>query len=292
MNVVTYPPGASQTQARIVIDGVRGAIFEYTAGGPAGALASSWASVADTDPYGNPYPAGFNAGPGSAFSGTNWLANSTGLFFYSPVESAGNLAISISPNGGTGPFGETINAGVTTLRPGTTGYARLINQLVELEDSAGGLWDLSAIVILSTSYLSVEFAGTPACFISQNGVISARQPGTPNPETWHSMTLNAGFAAGGTTPQYRLMPDGTVRLRGAVNLTATEPASTIFFALPTGYIPSTGQDWVTHNTLSGYIPATGSLPSSVAVDTSGHLKIFVSGVSGNFVVLDGIVITL
>lgn len=49
------------------------------------------------------------------FMGTNFIVNSTGLFFYSPSEAPGNLVLSISPNGGTGPFGETIKAGIVTL---------------------------------------------------------------------------------------------------------------------------------------------------------------------------------
>lgn len=62
LNVITVPPGATITSPRIVIDGVRGAIFVYTSGGPSGALIGSWAGTAGTDPYGNPYPAGLNVG--------------------------------------------------------------------------------------------------------------------------------------------------------------------------------------------------------------------------------------
>jgi hypothetical protein len=96
LSTVTYPPGATDTQARIVIDGVRGAIFEYANGGPVGALVSSWASTAGTDPYGNPYPAGFNAGSGSSFSGTNYVINSSGIFFYTGTPALNNLYLSIS----------------------------------------------------------------------------------------------------------------------------------------------------------------------------------------------------
>jgi hypothetical protein len=55
-NVLTIPPGAGLSQ-RIVVDGVRGAIFEYDADNN---FVGSWASTAGTDPYGNPYPAGFD----------------------------------------------------------------------------------------------------------------------------------------------------------------------------------------------------------------------------------------
>lgn len=65
LNVLTIPPGASITSPRIVLDGVRGAVFVYTSGGPSGSLIGSWAGQAGTDPYGNPYPAGLNVGSNS-----------------------------------------------------------------------------------------------------------------------------------------------------------------------------------------------------------------------------------
>jgi len=49
------------------------------------------------------------------FFGTDFIINSTGLFFYFPTEALGNLVLSISPNGGTGPFGETIRAGTVVV---------------------------------------------------------------------------------------------------------------------------------------------------------------------------------
>lgn len=74
LNVMTLPPGATDTQARLVLDGVRGAIFIYTSGGPAGALVGSWAAVAGTDPYGNTYPAGFSVAEGQLQTVTYTLA--------------------------------------------------------------------------------------------------------------------------------------------------------------------------------------------------------------------------
>ena len=111
LNVITIPPGAQPNQARIVIDGVRGAIFEYVAGG---ALASSWAATAGTDPYGNAYPAGFSAGSGSVFAGTNFVLNTNGLFFYTGTPALGNLSISIAPAAGTDSHGNVYVAGLTT----------------------------------------------------------------------------------------------------------------------------------------------------------------------------------
>jgi hypothetical protein len=49
------------------------------------------------------------------FFGINYLINSTGMFFYNPTEALGNLVLSISPAGGTGPFGEAIRAGINVI---------------------------------------------------------------------------------------------------------------------------------------------------------------------------------
>lgn len=129
INVITIPPGALPTQARIVMDGVRGAIFEYVNGGPLGALASSWASTAGTDPYGNVYPAGFSAGGGSSFTGTNFVINSTGAFFYSGTPALGNIIASITATAGVDPHGNVYLAGVTSYAQLAKTYAVGLNSL-------------------------------------------------------------------------------------------------------------------------------------------------------------------
>lgn len=95
--VVTFPPGATKTQARIVIDGVRGAIFVYKAGGPAGALIGSWAGSAGTDPYGNAYPQGINVNLG-VIQGVQIISGGIGaeILVYSSTPAANNLILSVS----------------------------------------------------------------------------------------------------------------------------------------------------------------------------------------------------
>jgi hypothetical protein len=63
LTVMTIPPGATAVQERMVIDGIRGAIFVYANGGPVGALVISIASQPGTDPYGNVYPFGIALSP-------------------------------------------------------------------------------------------------------------------------------------------------------------------------------------------------------------------------------------
>lgn len=120
--VVTYPPGALSTQARIVIDGVRGAIFVYSNGGPLGALIGSWASTAGTDPYGNVYPQGLSVTLG-AITGTNLIIKNSfgatilyisqaqdGMFVYADTGSATQGALIASATGKAGST-DPVNGG-------------------------------------------------------------------------------------------------------------------------------------------------------------------------------------
>jgi hypothetical protein len=116
LNVVTIPPGATINSPRVVIDGLRGAIFVYKSGAPLGSLIGSWAGTAGTDPYGNIYPQGLDVAAGAitgvVFSGTNFIINSDGIFFYSGTPALGNLIFSWAVNAGTDSFGNNYPAGL------------------------------------------------------------------------------------------------------------------------------------------------------------------------------------
>lgn len=118
LNVMTMPPGATKTQARMVFDGIRGAIFLYSNGGPTGALVGSWAISAGTDPYGNPYPQGFNVAVG-ALSAGDLVINAAGEFLYSAAPAAGNLIYSNTNTTGTDPFGNNYLAGLSNYNNST-----------------------------------------------------------------------------------------------------------------------------------------------------------------------------
>jgi hypothetical protein len=113
---MTLPPGATKVQARLVFDGVRGAIFEYTNGGPVGALVSSWARSAGTDPYGNAYAAGLTISVGSII-GTDFIVENAngGVFVYSGTPALGNPPVAWMANTTTDPYGNSL--------PSTTGVA-------------------------------------------------------------------------------------------------------------------------------------------------------------------------
>jgi len=123
LNVLTLPSGATTSQARLVFDGVRGAIFIYATGG---ALVGSIANTAGTDPYNNSYPAGFStnndAGAYSTWDGAeldfyyynseDLALNPAGLFIYYPTKAEGNLVISLAAEAGTDSLGNAYPQGL------------------------------------------------------------------------------------------------------------------------------------------------------------------------------------
>ena len=113
LSVVTYPVGAGLTQ-RLVVDGPRGAIFEYDASNN---LVGSWAASAGTDPYGHAYLAGFSIT--GTYTGSNFVINSSGAFFYSGAPALGNLIASIAPLAGTDSHGNVYVQGLASYSPGS-----------------------------------------------------------------------------------------------------------------------------------------------------------------------------
>lgn len=113
LNVITVPPGAQPGVERIVIDGFRGAIFEYANGAGLGIsqadnpLVGSWASSAGTDPYGNSYPAGLSITGGGSIVGLL-------LFLYSASPALGDLIVSAAPTSGTDSKGNAYLPGVVS----------------------------------------------------------------------------------------------------------------------------------------------------------------------------------
>lgn len=104
--IVTAPPGQYA------------GIFVYSPTPGPGNLIGSWAAQAGTDPYGNAYPQGLNVAvgtiTGTTFKGTNFIINSSGLFFYSGTPALGNLIAVIAPASGVDSFGNAYSAGITS----------------------------------------------------------------------------------------------------------------------------------------------------------------------------------
>lgn len=118
LNTVTYPPGAGITDPRIVIDGVRGALFVYASGGT---LIGSWAISAGTDPYGNSYPQGLSVSVGA-------IEGSSFLVYQNNTPAANALLFSISGSSFTDAYGNDILPGfVSYYYTSGTGIALQVN---------------------------------------------------------------------------------------------------------------------------------------------------------------------
>lgn len=133
LNVITVPPGAGLGQ-RIVIDGTRGAIFEYDASNN---LVGSWASKAGTDPYGHVYPSGLQIQ--GVIEGTAFILNSSGFFLYSSTPGAGNLIGAWTSSSGVDQFGNSYPGGFFMGGSGVSGaYFRVDqNGVLYLFNAAG-----------------------------------------------------------------------------------------------------------------------------------------------------------
>jgi hypothetical protein len=292
LNTITLPPGATNTQARLVLDGVRGAIFLYQNGGPVGALILSIARSAGTDPYGNTYPAGISTSVGSIsgatiigstiessslapgvkidssgdiivynshgaivyylspshdgffvyadtgsatqgaligswagksgtdpvnatsypqgiyitqgeITGTDYIINSSGAFFYNGTPTTGNLAISITTSIGTDGFSNAYDAGVTVYPANALGAGYGVNYAGEY--SAGGMNGGGA-----------------------SGTVQVQSGATTASDSPSSIILQSKSASGGSTPA--IVVDGVVQLLPQTSTPSAPPLGGGFYS--------------------------------------------------------------
>jgi hypothetical protein len=118
-------------------------IFIYSGTPATGNLIGSWAGAAGNDGLpggGNNYPQGFNiskgAISGTTITGTGFIINSAGAFFYSAAPALGNLVASSASSAGTDSFGNVYYSGESSYNPsgGATAF--------EVTQSAAGLISL------------------------------------------------------------------------------------------------------------------------------------------------------
>jgi hypothetical protein len=119
-------------------------LFLYSPGGGLGNLIVSLATAAGIDSYGNAYPKGLNVTTGTisgtTFSGTNFIINSAGAFFYSGAPALNNLIASVATASGTDAFGNSYVAGQAEyVQPGD-GNTYVLNQGVVPGSAVPGLW--------------------------------------------------------------------------------------------------------------------------------------------------------
>ena len=202
--------------------------FFYTGTPAHGNLQASIASTAGTDPFTNPYGAGFNLyGPG----GTLQLINNSSApaVIWTP---AGAAHVTTQPQ----VWSQVQDAGLAS---------EFMFMLLEsgkesgLDDAALQLFSEAADGSIAARAI-LEFGGAIALTVTKMQIT----PGVPIvADSWHVPTsLSNGWVnqGGGNVPfKYRLTPTNEVEVIGVVN--GASASSSTFFTLPSGYVPATQQ---------------------------------------------------
>ena len=163
-------------------------LFGYSPTVGAGNLIFSLAAKAGTDPYGNAYPQGLSttlgAISGTTFTGSDFIINDSGSFFYSGTPAVNNLIASIAGARGTDPFGNTYYEGVCSYTPsGSGGIASLISQL-----------DQGNVLIGSNAEFS---GGQPAIFSHlEDGEDNLQGSGAGGGDVFPSLTFASQYVSG------------------------------------------------------------------------------------------------
>lgn len=197
--------------------------FFYSASPAAGNLIASITSGAGSDPFGNPYLAGFNLyAPGDATA--------------SLVNNGNAVALQFRPPG----MAHLTDLAQVFSFPGRAGLADEYMWLVLTGGKVNGLSDAAMQLVSEHADGSVpaqiifEFGGIIATTLTASGFSS---------DTWHAATLVNSWAGSGGAGGlfYQLTPDGQVRVIGdIINTTAT--GNSTCFTLPVGYRPGTSQN--------------------------------------------------
>jgi hypothetical protein len=177
-------------------------------------------------------------------------AAGNGLFAYSAAPALGDLIASISAVPTTDPEGNNVGAGILSMVPNGSGgwanFSALSGGVVQIGTSSEvGLLELQGAQDIG--YTNVN-SGESLLVLGRAqggvqlllGVFVGTDPSNGNPETWHNITLDAGWSVGTSAPQYRMTAEGDVELRGV----ATHASFTAVTALnssnplPVAYRPA------------------------------------------------------
>ena len=265
---VGIQPGSTGTVLAqfVILFGPGPAIFVYNGTPGLGTLVGSWAAVAGTDRFGNPYLKDFTVyGSNGSYINVN---DSGGI--------GGNTAILFHP-GGTSHvteqpqvYGASNNTGLANefefLNLVSGAAASLDDAQLQLlseraDASVGAVFNfLIGGTLLSQLFKTVWNIGVPiSCTLG-----TAANPTIIVTDSWHAITLDANWSTlgGQPAPAYRLLPDGTVELIGAIQFNANIANTNINggVPLPAQYRP------ITQTFIAGAPGAAG-----VSIQTNGVL---------------------
>lgn len=282
---------SNQSQTLIVITDISGysGLFFYSPSIGTGNLVGSWTATAGTDPYGNPYPAGFMIQDGPSRIVINAVDDIITQTF---VTGNPDLDFSAFMQAGASGIGNAqidqwlVNSARNSTNGDVAGLVLHSNNTENTNPAAAYIYYETAEG-QQFNYITVSALGA----IITAGNITAVEPGSSPavPETWHDAALTADFttSAADQAPRYRLEPiaGGVVRLDGAVYTSTATPADTAMFTLPVGYRPLERKRFVGNTNASGYTTIGGAL---VAVSTAGVVSVTpTTSAAEQQIVLDG-----
>lgn len=251
---------------------------------------------------------------GSTFNGTDFIINSVGSFFYSGTPGPANLLISIAGANGNDPFGTAVQQGLTIFGPSGASIRLVDNgtaaamvmlaasmvsntvpaQVLASSQNAGAANEVSFVTLTSGKESGNADAALQLFSASADNTIAARaviefggavwgtitNGGSLVVDAWHNITLDAGWTVV-VQPQYRLLPDGDVEVRGqathagttaAVNINGSNP-------VPAAYRPSVTRVY--------RAPAAGDSAGTVGITNGGVFVMRASGFTASAVFMDG-----
>lgn len=232
-----------------------GDVWWQIAGGVLAAIQQYDAAAADWVPYqagaGAVAPGTVLDGAvdGTTIAGATLESDGTGLqiVVYDGTPGPNKLAFTVAGTAGTDAHGNNYPAGSTWYGTGSSGagwafcidQGGVMNGLVNANgtNSQQGTWTNGVRMWQEADGLhlggsSIQFVdGGPAIWgdtpdgsITVNTPVTAMVPGSAgDTETWHTIKLNAGWSlvSGHPAPAYRLLPDGTVQLKGYASYAST-----------------------------------------------------------------------
>lgn len=274
----------------VIVSGSGGGVFVYGPAGP-GSPPLYQLSGATNDPYGTPvYPGiwagqagsvqvGMQAQPGSNFGI---------LFFVVPGTFVGNAFLA-GITGGVGQEVLEISGAQNTANPDPASDRMSLGFFDNA--SGGGSAAVQGTYADSSTgaqhvWLNVGFTGT-----TLNGVksLNAVDPSTGTssanpfaPETWHTMTLDAGWGSLGEPAQYMLLPFGMVALRGDISHAGTTVQTDINSGnpLPAAYRPAATRYYRPGQSADG--------AGAIEAQSTGVITMRASGFTATQAILDGI----
>ena len=231
------------------------------------------------------------------------LDNGTELYYSTATPQLGTLILAVSGSNGVDSAGNHYLRG-TFAYLGSAGSHPTEAWGLDLQFAAVGFYTWSGTawtqganitqdgggrLVLAGAGTSAVDANAP---LTVSGALTATGGTAASPteiitDSWHNLSLAAGFTTGSRAPQYRLYPDSTVRLRGFVTLTANQVAGTVFATLP--YAPPGSYAYVTDNSLAGYVLGAHVITAGAS---SGNLIMSPAGNNTQAIGLDNVCIPL